>query len=44
MDEQHESDAGGRTPVPERGAPPEDMEQAQKQAAEKRAEGGGYGG
>ena len=44
MDEKRETDASDVTPKPD-GKPAADaMEQAQKEAAEQRSEGGGYGG
>ena len=44
MDEKHETDVNGVTPQPENNLAADDMEQAQKDAAEQRSEGGGYGG
>ena len=45
MDGKHDVDPSDMTPFPEAApAAPEDMEEAQKEAAEKRLGGGGYGG
>jgi hypothetical protein len=44
MDQEHEPDANGITPQTGSPAAPDAMEQAQKDAAEQRSEGGGYGG
>jgi hypothetical protein len=44
MDGKHDVDPNDMTPNPEAAPPPDEMEQAQKDAAEKRLEGGGYGG
>ena len=44
MDEKHDADPNGGKPQPERDPAANEMEQAQKEAAEQRSEGGGYGG
>ncbi|HZG08133.1 MAG TPA: hypothetical protein VEZ70_04035 [Allosphingosinicella sp.] len=44
MDDKHEVDPNGMTPDPEPAPAADKMEQAQKDAAEKRLQGGGYGG
>jgi hypothetical protein len=44
MDKKHDVDANDMMPQAPEPAAPEAMEQAQKDAAEERLEGGGYGG
>jgi hypothetical protein len=44
MDKKHEVDANDMMPQTDIPAAPDAMEQAQKDAAEERLEGGGYGG
>ena len=44
MNGKHDVDEGDMTPFPEAAPAEDDMEQAQKEAAEKRLQGGGYGG
>jgi hypothetical protein len=44
MDKEHGVDADDMMPQVQEPAAPDAMEQAQKDAAEQRSEGGGYGG
>ncbi len=44
MEKEHDSDASDVMPQTQSPAAPDAMEQAQKDAAEQRSEGGGYGG
>jgi hypothetical protein len=44
VNKEHEPDANSMTPQKQSPAAPDAMEQAQKDAAEQRSEGGGYGG
>jgi hypothetical protein len=44
MDKKHDVDPNGKAPQPEENPAADEMEQAQKEGAEQRSEGGGYGG
>ena len=44
MNEKHDVDTDDMLPQMEKQAAPDPLEQAQKDAAEQRLEGGGYGG
>lgn len=44
MDEKHDVEANEMTPQTEKSPAADEMEEAQKDAAEQRSEGGGYGG